>query len=282
MLRLVSIIIPAYNARHYVCDAIDSALAQSHRQIEVIVVDDGSTDGTGELLQQKYDDQITYIYKKNGGPASARNLGIRMSRGEFIAFLDADDLWLPGKLERQLGVFAENTLLVGSGRNSNNDHFIERIGFTDLVFNNRFANSGVVIRRTALDQVGLLDERPELIAVEDWDLWIRLAQAGETLLLHGDLVVCRQTENNLSAPAQAGQMLAHEKVVLRKHLTGKPFMHALGLSFRYLAAAWAFRECRARSKALTCILLAFCLFPPNLFDRRNLAMFIRIIIQKGA
>lgn len=91
---LVSVIIPSYNRGYIVGKSIESVLAQSYRQIEVIVVDDGSTDNTREVVAG-FDDRVRYFYKENGGVSTARNLGLRECRGEFIALLDSDDLWLP-------------------------------------------------------------------------------------------------------------------------------------------------------------------------------------------
>ena len=95
---LVSVIIPTYNSAGYIEEALESVFEQTLQDFEIIVVDDGSTDGTGEVLR-KYGDRIRYIYQENNGPASARNGGIRVARGEYIAFLDADDLWVSTKLE---------------------------------------------------------------------------------------------------------------------------------------------------------------------------------------
>jgi glycosyltransferase involved in cell wall biosynthesis len=101
---LVSVLIPTYNRGYAIHRAIDSALAQDCESIEILVIDDGSTDGTRELIRQRYqgDPRVRYFYKDNGGVSSARNLGIRECRGEFLAFLDSDDWWLPGKLALQL------------------------------------------------------------------------------------------------------------------------------------------------------------------------------------
>ena len=102
MSELVSIIIPSYNSAQWVCDAIDSCLHQNHRFCEIIVVDDGSTDNTRDLLQHKYGDRIKYIYQENMGLAGARNTGLRHATGEFIQFLDADDLIHPNKIRLQV------------------------------------------------------------------------------------------------------------------------------------------------------------------------------------
>jgi glycosyltransferase involved in cell wall biosynthesis len=101
---LVSVVIPTYNRAGRIGAAVASALAQDHPNLEVLVVDDGSTDGTRETLERSYggNPKVRYLPKPNGGVSSARNLGLRESRGEFVAFLDSDDTWLPGKISLQL------------------------------------------------------------------------------------------------------------------------------------------------------------------------------------
>src|SRR5215831_9228869 len=96
----ISVVIPAYNAEGCVGRAIESALSQTHRPIEVLVVDDGSLDGTSEVVAS-YPAPVRLLRKANGGPASARNLAAREARGDWLALLDADDSWLPEKLERE-------------------------------------------------------------------------------------------------------------------------------------------------------------------------------------
>jgi len=100
---LVSAIIPTYNRAHVICDAVESILAQTYREIEVIVVDDGSKDDTLPRLKQ-YGDRIRVVSQANAGPAAARNRGIAVAQGELIAFLDSDDLWLSTKIERQVAL----------------------------------------------------------------------------------------------------------------------------------------------------------------------------------
>jgi glycosyltransferase involved in cell wall biosynthesis len=113
---LVSVIIPVYNGDRYLGEAIESVLRQSYQPLEVIVVDDGSTDTTATVARQ-FGAAIHYLYQENGGTAAARNLGIQRSQGSFLAFLDADDLWLENKLELQMGAFAEQpTLELVSGQ----------------------------------------------------------------------------------------------------------------------------------------------------------------------
>jgi glycosyltransferase involved in cell wall biosynthesis len=101
---LISCIIPAYNGEAYLSHALDSILAQTHRPLEIIVVDDGSTDAT-PAIATAYGPQVRYVCQANAGPAAARNLGLQEARGELIAFLDQDDVWHPDKLSRQLSRF---------------------------------------------------------------------------------------------------------------------------------------------------------------------------------
>src|ERR1035438_6021495 len=101
---LVSVIIPSYNRAYCVAHAIDSALAQTHGNVEAMVIDDGSKDHTRDFIQQTYghEPRVKYLYQENQGVAAARNTGLRQAQGDFIAFLDSDDLWKPWKVEMQL------------------------------------------------------------------------------------------------------------------------------------------------------------------------------------
>ena len=104
---LVSVIIPTYNRSRFLGEALDSALNQTYKEQEIIVVDDGSTDGTSQLMRE-YEPRIRYIYQERSERSSARNRGVSESCGEYIAFLDSDDLWLPEKIERQVKILNEN------------------------------------------------------------------------------------------------------------------------------------------------------------------------------
>jgi len=107
---LISVIIPVYNGERYLAEAIESVLAQTYRPIELIVVDDGSTDGSAEIVQQ-FGPPVRYHYQPNAGVSSARNSGVELARGELLAFLDADDLWVENKLTMQLRAFADDASL---------------------------------------------------------------------------------------------------------------------------------------------------------------------------
>ncbi|MCS6860982.1 MAG: glycosyltransferase [Abditibacteriales bacterium] len=185
----VSVIIPAYNCARYIAEAIDSVLAQTYRDFEIIVVDDGSTDGTGEVVH-RYADRVRYIRQDNRGPSGAKNTGIQVARGEFISTLDGDDLWLPHRLEKlvplldrqlELGFVYGDCYRIDETpdriqpRTAFEIHGGARRGWVleELVMVNFVPSQSVLIRRCALDAVGLFDESYRI--GEDWDLWLRLA-----------------------------------------------------------------------------------------------------------
>jgi glycosyltransferase involved in cell wall biosynthesis len=188
----VSVIIPTYNRAHLIGEAIDSVLAQTYRDFEVILVDDGSTDNTRDVLR-KYDGQITYLYQDTQGRSKARNTGIGMATGEYIAFLDSDDVWLPHKLERQVPLLdadlaiglihsftevidehgrllpeATSSRLVAYDKALKKGYTYEAMSGHCLMF-----LSTVFIRRECLEAVGPFD--PDIPAFEDWDLYLRVA-----------------------------------------------------------------------------------------------------------
>lgn len=184
----VSVIIPTYNYAQFVEQAILSVLAQTYKNFEIIVVDDGSTDTTAQRLQP-YTDQgeITYLYQPNKGLPGARNTGIRHSQGEFIAFLDADDIWTPDKLQLQVELFdrqPELGFIFGNSRKFLGSLASRRTSFEDispshgdvtaeLLQRSFLPMPTVIVRRSALEAVGLFDET--LDSCEDLDMWLRLS-----------------------------------------------------------------------------------------------------------
>lgn len=202
----VSVVTPTYNRVEMVCESIDSVLDQTFRDFEIIVVDDGSTDGTGSLLHQRYGDRIRYHYQRNQGRAVARNRGIRASRGEYLVFLDSDDWLLPRALEIQVGFFdsrPEVDVVYGDG------YYCDEGGtpfqliseerplvpdgelLAIMVLHNVIvATHSAMVRRRALDVLGdpWFDEG--LRGPEDADMWLRLAAAGLSFASH-DQPVCR-------------------------------------------------------------------------------------------
>jgi glycosyltransferase involved in cell wall biosynthesis len=180
----ISVIIPAYNSSQFLADAIHSVRAQEWPGLEIIVVDDGSCDDTPRVITELMGDDLTALRQVNEGPASARNRGIRCSRGDWIAFLDADDRWLPGKLESQMKALASAGVPVFSYTDAvcRSAMGVERPRLTrsthghlflDLLLGPQFGTGSVIVRRDCLDAVGYFN--PGLRTGEDWDMWLRLA-----------------------------------------------------------------------------------------------------------
>ena len=185
---LISVVIPTYNRSSLVSKAIASVLGQTFTNIEIIVVDDSSTDATSDILTAQFAGKIIYLqHQHNSGLSAARNTGIKASRGEYVAFLDDDDEWLPEKLKLQIQIIQQNTAVglvyCGYTQVAENGSVIRQIrpekrGFIlpDLLEDNYITGSAsaVLIKREVLDKAGYFDEN--LTACEDWDLWIRIAR----------------------------------------------------------------------------------------------------------
>jgi glycosyltransferase involved in cell wall biosynthesis len=184
---LVSVVMPTFNRRPLIARAIASALDQTYRQLELIVIDDGSTDGTEALVVSLGDPRIVYRYQENRGQSSARNLGLRLARGEFIAFLDSDTTWVPSMLERLVGLIArcpEVELAYGysvrpgarRARSSRPPSLPSGWVTRELLQRNFVCSNSVLLRQRLLERTGLFDE--SLRSAEDYDLWLRASVAG--------------------------------------------------------------------------------------------------------
>ncbi len=184
---IISIITSTYNNANFISQAIKSVLAQTYDNWEMIIVDDGSSDETEDVVKRFKDSRIHYFFLKHSGiPAISRNIGIRHSRGEFIAFLDADDKWLPLKLEMQVAFLRANpeiALVYGLSKTFgliSTDTYLKS-GFSDKIFyklieSNFIPCLTVMIRSSVLQDVGIFDEDEEIKFAEDWELWLRISR----------------------------------------------------------------------------------------------------------
>ncbi|MGE0084820.1 MAG: glycosyltransferase [Desulfococcaceae bacterium] len=198
--KSVSVIIPAYNRSLMLREAVDSVLNQDYPDFEIIVVDDGSADDTPEMLAS-YGDKITVIRQPNRGVSAARNRGIAAAKGELIAFLDSDDLWLPGKLTKQAEFFhAHPEALIcqteeiwirrGKRVNPKNRHKkLSGLIFEPSLHLCLVSPSAVMMRGSLFEKVGLFDEN--LPACEDYDLWLRISRQYPVFLMDTPLIVKR-------------------------------------------------------------------------------------------
>jgi len=174
----ISVIIPAYNAARTICHAMESALAQTYRPQEILVIDDGSQDDTARIVAD-YPAPVQLLQRPNGGPAAARNQGARQAQGEWLALLDADDHWLPHKLELQIVHASDPSVGLIHCFDEGNRRYRcpSKLTFDRLWDRNSISASSVLIRRAAFESVGGFNEDPALISIEDYNLWLRIAAA---------------------------------------------------------------------------------------------------------
>jgi glycosyltransferase involved in cell wall biosynthesis len=183
----ISVIIPAYNQGQYLAAAIQSVLSQTYQHFEIIVVDDGSTDDTRQVVDEFPDKRIRYLYQQNQGLSAARNTGIRHAMGEYLSLLDSDDLFLPTKLEVLLKRLEQDPALgMVAGQAipfDENGLMLEKIysiplpeDGAQLLLSNPLHVGSVLVRRSAQEAVGYFDE--SLRSCEDWDMWLRMVRAG--------------------------------------------------------------------------------------------------------
>ena len=243
----VSCVIPAHNAARHVADAIASVLEQTHAPAEVIVVDDGSTDATPEVLA-RFGAPVRVIGQPNRGAAAARNTGVEAASGEWVALLDADDWWLPHKTERMLGALADqpDVALAWSGRWIHDDATGRRRKaplsrasgnpYHDLLAQNIIPTSSVLVRRTLWAQAGGMD--PDLAVCHDWDLWLRMARDHRFVCVPERLCVYRLHSGGIS---QRGldRMREEERNVLERALSAEG-----DLPERVRRRAWAGHDYR--------------------------------------
>lgn len=224
---LVSLIVPAYNAARYIGFTIDSLMRQSHSSIEIIVVDDGSTDDTLEIASRYADgdDRITVITQENLGVATARNRAIKVAKGRYVGFVDADDVWHSTAVEKMLARFEESSPNVGVVYTWSTDIDAENrlIGgvhvsrakghvFPLLIFHNFLGNaSSTLVRKRCLEEAG--GYRPEFdLGCEDFDLYLRLAAKYEFEVVPEFLVAYRRTPHAMSSHTERMER-AHQQVL---------------------------------------------------------------------
>lgn len=215
----VSVIIPVFNGEKYIAMALESVFSQTYQNYEVIVIDDGSTDRTEEVIAS-FSGKLKLIRQPNSGPACARNKGVENSIGELVAFLDHDDVWLPDKLHLQVKCLEQNKLvsLVYSDFGTFNDQgIIEESAsqtrglfmpsgyiFPYLFFDPICWTSTVLVKRSCLDEIGAFDEDENIHMAEDYDLWLRLSKKFEFHYINKVTAMYRQSPNSLSRNVGVG------------------------------------------------------------------------------
>jgi glycosyltransferase involved in cell wall biosynthesis len=283
---IVDVIIPAYNAAKYLPAAIESVMAQTFEDWRIVLVDDGSTDNTGEVVApfaEQLGPKLKYIKQANGGLPAARNAAIRNSSAEFLALLDADDIWLPNRLAKSLKSF-ENRPQVGLSHG-----FISRIDTEGAVIDTfaRKQKHGegriaryiymrrvqlpcptITFRRKCVDEVGMFDE--SMRATEDRDLWLRIAFKYEVALVPEVIALYRTSPNAMTTDPE--RMLKAQEQFIEKHF-GEPgcgvWERRIALSQIYRQRAEAFGIRRQWSTAVASSLRALALYPLDISNFRT-------------
>ncbi len=268
---LLSVVIPTWNRARLVCEAVESALAQSPGGVEVIVVDDGSTDGTGEVLARRFGSRVRVLRQASRrGPGAARNAGVREARGHLLAFLDSDDLWLPGKLDAELGVlerfpdaevvvsdslnflegqpdersrFEQNGLLAATG---GEPRWMSECRWLWTNIQNNMATCSITLRRSALAHFAGPLFAEDLTCCEDWEFEMRLHRYCRVVVLPRVLASVRRFDDG-ARPGRAvpGTPFTREQEIglLRDRLTVMERAHWLdGLDAELAGELLRFRD----------------------------------------
>jgi glycosyltransferase involved in cell wall biosynthesis len=279
---LVSVVIPSYNYGHFIADAVEGALAQDYAPVEVIVIDDGSTDGTHDRLAP-YASRIRYVYQRNRGLSAARNTGVRLANGEWIALLDADDVWHRNKLRIQLTTPSslDGVGLIGSPSVRSelsveplpSNPAVRDLSVRDFLLASPTGPSGTLVRRECFDAVGLFDET--LTSIEDRDMWLRVAARYRTIQVGSPCWWYRPHQGQMSR--KAGRMLDNYARVLTKFFREHPHyrsLETLARSYMYFDGSWCFMQEGDNSTARALMLKSVFLRPHSLGDP-GLRPFIR-------
>jgi glycosyltransferase involved in cell wall biosynthesis len=271
----ISVVIPAYNAEQYIRTAIESCLHQTYAPIEIIVVDDGSTDGTAAVAESFPSPVRVVRLPENMGLPTARNRGVQASTGDWVALLDADDWFLPEKLERQRRCALENRqaaliytgfLIIAVGGAECDGLFIPPCDLMPMLrYRNRMSVSSVLIRRDVFDVLEGFD--PNLRAAEDWDLWLRIAAHYSVEVFAAvpeQLVVYRRVPGSLGASAMrffhVRKSIMKSSCLFGTSGVSRALWRRRILAFNYFDTAQSLRE-EGSLSYLPFMLMSFVLWP---------------------
>lgn len=303
----VSVVIPAYNYARYLPKAIDSVLLQEYRNYEIIVVDDGSTDNTAEVVAA-YGDKVRYIHQTNAGLPAARNTGVKAACYDFVGFLDADDEWLPTMLKESMATFrrlpeefalvACRAVVVDPNSNPiNRKRYVPtapwEITCRDLLMKSQFSPSAVIARKCAFQTVGLFDST--LRSSEDRDMWIRILTRYRGMLNGDRLILYRRHSNNMSK--NSDRMRVNTRRVLRSAFR-KSYVSRTAIffwlrifSFNHYETAWMYQDEGRKGDALRELIFSLALWPffpktgllnePRFFRIRSLVRFARGLVSSN-
>lgn len=283
----VSVVIPTYNRASLLAEALESVLNQTYKYFEIIVVDDGSTDSTDAVIKP-YIGSIKYIRQNNQGNGAARNTGIKEAKGEFVAFLDSDDLWLPDKLEKQIKYLQEhpdvdmvygNGIIFGNTKDSGRSlishkkarQLSKKVTLRDEFMKSTIRSSTILIRKNILDELGGFD--PNLRVCVDGDFSLRTLSKYKVAFMDDILIRYRKHDGNISSNRE--QRMIHSIRLIQNLLSNKPELEdVIGkeninkrLAYRYYKLAKTYMKKRKRAEARDSIDNAVRLMPGSIVYR---------------
>lgn len=289
----VSVVIPAYNAMKYLPKTLESVLQQTFTDFEVLIVNDGSSDQIVEWVDGITDLRVKLISQRNQGVSTARNIGIDHSQGEYVAFLDADDLWEPTKLEKQVHYLADRsevglvytwtTLIDTLGEPTGRvfASLVEGLVWKQLIENDMISTgSSTMIRRSCFDEVGVFD--PSLAFAEDWDMWLRIAARYSFGVVKEPLTFYRQHPNNATKNRQ--KMMQSLRIVIEKTFQSVPLdlLHLRNRAYAnfLLGLAWLAIDIGDYKQAIHYRNLAFQHHPRVCLSEKFVRLSVAIAMQR--
>lgn len=292
---LVSVIIPAYNAEETLLETIQSVLSQTFTDLEILIIDDGSSDNTVAIARAVQDPRVRVYTFKNGGAAMARNRGIAHSTGEFLSFIDSDDLWTPNKLEKQLdalqhmpdagGVYSWTLIMNESGEKfypGNCESYSGDVYAHLLLSNFIGSGSNMLVRRTASDTIGGFDTT--LHSHEDWDYYLRLSQNWLFAVVSEPQILYRKREDSVCSNFEVMEryiFILHDKMFstapyslryLEPQSRAKKYEFLSQIALTHISS-W--QDCR---RAIRTLSKAAALHPPLLRTRRFQILVFKLFI----
>jgi glycosyltransferase involved in cell wall biosynthesis len=290
MQPLVSVVVPAYNSMQFLPRTIKSVRDQTFENFEILVVDDGSSDGTRNYICNYPDARLIPIVQENCGVSSARNAGIKASRGKYVALLDADDLWRPQKLERQVRQMEADPEigLTHTGISYIDEYSQEfqpslgvsgqgMIRKTMLIKRPIRCGSTSLIRRSCFDQVGLFSE--DLPCQEDWDMWLRISEKFKIAVINEPLTQYRQHRDNMTKrfldimPASRTVIERAFERMPERNITLKPRTYGSA----YMFAAWRAFYVNERRVARRFQQSAWSSWPPMAFSHSSMKLILKLL-----
>ncbi len=249
-MELVSVVIPVYNGASTIAETVNSVISQTHSNLEIVVINDGSKDSTLEIIESIPDARIQVLSYPNAGLSESRNRGIRQSKGRFISFVDADDLWMPDKIELQLKALQDSPqsglayswvdYIDGSSQFIRVGSHFELEGYIlEALIKRNFIDNGsnVIIRRNVLDKIGFFDK--SLSASEDWDMWLRIAEIYPFVCVPKVQVLYRSHPGTMSSDttnlARMTLLVTDRFFARNPHLKDKIAAQSYADRYRYLA-----------------------------------------------